>query len=477
MIGRSFRRAKAAEGVEAKGFDAFHLRLGDLMRGERATMGKSLLDVQRELKIKAAYIAAIENADPTAFDTPGFIAGYVRSYARYLNMDPDWAFDTFCRESGFATAHGMSAEASSVKPTREERLAATGLGKDIFASSATPFIPASDRFFSGIEPRAIGSIMVLVTLISVLGYGGWTVLQEVQKVQFAPIDQAPTVVAEVDPLAGATRADTSADSDLTAFQAPSPEALDRLYRPQALDVPVLVARDGPIVTLAPVAPANVSPNAVENAVLAAVGPGGIGPVQSDPLAMGPAVQVTADPIPGVQLVAVRPAWVRVRAADGSVIYEGILLRSASKQRYQPRSCRASVLAALWHPNRSRWSRGAGRAPARQALARRGSESRAPAPLSQVRLQPQDGSRRVSAEPERPRSHRGPLHRTRPRPDASAHRTPSGIGRNGRDPNAWRVATRWSEKRSCRSGSGRRVGRRSSGSESAALTSTACMAQQ
>ena len=324
MIGRSFRRAKAAEGVEAKGFDAFHLRLGDLMRGERATMGKSLLDVQRELKIKAAYIAAIENADPTAFDTPGFIAGYVRSYARYLNMDPDWAFDTFCRESGFATAHGMSAEASSVKPTREERLAATGLGKDIFASSATPFIPASDRFFSGIEPRAIGSIMVLVTLISVLGYGGWTVLQEVQKVQFAPIDQAPTVVAEVDPLAGATRADTSADSDLTAFQAPSPEALDRLYRPQALDVPVLVARDGPIVTLAPVAPANVSPNAVENAVLAAVGPGGIGPVQSDPLAMGPAVQVTADPIPGVQLVAVRPAWVRVRAADGSVIYEGIL---------------------------------------------------------------------------------------------------------------------------------------------------------
>ena len=324
MIGRSFRRAKAAEGVEAKGFDAFHLRLGDLMRGERATMGKSLLDVQRELKIKAAYIAAIENADPTAFDTPGFIAGYVRSYARYLNMDPVWAFDTFCRESGFATAHGMSAEASSVKPTREERLAATGLGKDILASSATPFIPASDRFFSGIEPRAIGSIMVLVTLISVLGYGGWTVLQEVQKVQFAPIDQAPTVVAEVDPLAGATRADTSADSDLTAFQAPSPEALDRLYRPQALDVPVLVARDGPIVTLAPVAPANVSPNAVENAVLAAVGPGVIGPVQSDPLAMGPAVQVTADPIPGVQLVAVRPAWVRVRAADGSVIYEGIL---------------------------------------------------------------------------------------------------------------------------------------------------------
>ena len=130
MIRRTFRRNKAIEEVESKGFDAFDLRLGDLLRGERATMGKSLLDVQRELKIKAAYIAAIENADPTAFDTPGFIAGYVRSYARYLNKDPDWAFDTFCRESGFATAHGMSSDASAVKPSREERLNRTD--KDIF---------------------------------------------------------------------------------------------------------------------------------------------------------------------------------------------------------------------------------------------------------------------------------------------------------------------------------------------------------
>ena len=54
MIRKGFRRGKEQQVVEAVGFDAFELRLGDLMRGERATMGKSLLDVQRELKIKAA---------------------------------------------------------------------------------------------------------------------------------------------------------------------------------------------------------------------------------------------------------------------------------------------------------------------------------------------------------------------------------------------------------------------------------------
>ena len=320
MIGRGFWRGKATEEVETKGFDAFELHLGDLMRGERATLGKSLLDVQRELKIKAAYIAAIENADPTAFDTPGFIAGYVRSYARYLNMDPDWAFETFCQESGFATAHGMSAAASSVKPTREERLAASGLGKDIFASSATPFIPAGDRMFSGVEPRAIGSILVLVALVSGLGYGGWSILQEVQKVQFAPVEQAPTVVADVDPLSGGSRPVVETTDEL-AFDAPSPEALDRLYRPEALDVPVMVARDGPIVTLDPraevVTAAAVAPVNDVDALLASV-------VDGAATAPQPMVQVTEGPVPELQLVAVRPAWVRVKAADGSVLFEGIL---------------------------------------------------------------------------------------------------------------------------------------------------------
>lgn len=316
MIGKSFRRGKAAEDVKAKGFDGFDMRLGDLMRGERATMGKSLLDVQRELKIKAAYIAAVENADPSVFDTPGFIAGYVRSYARYLNMDPDWAFDTFCLESGFATAHGMSSMASSAKPMRTD-FGANGSGKDIFSSSATPFIPAGEAMLSHIEPGAVGSVAVLIALLGGLGYGGWTVLQEVQKVQFAPVDETPVVVSDLDPLAGVTNAigETAGTQTIAAYDAPSPEALDRLYRPQALDVPVLVARDGPISTLRPNFGGTLSPeDAPDASLLAAV------EAAND----APAIQVNEGPVPEVQLVAARPAWVRVRAADGSVIFEGIM---------------------------------------------------------------------------------------------------------------------------------------------------------
>lgn len=315
MIGKTFKREDAPEDVQTKGFDDYDVSLGDLMRGERATMGKSLLDVQRELKIKAAYIAAIENADPSAFDTPGFIAGYVRSYARYLHMDPDVAFDAFCEESGFATAHGMSAEASSLKGKSFDQ-ASTPLGKDIFSSSATPFLPAGEAVLSGIEPRAIGSVMVLVALISGLGYGGWTVLQEVQKVQFAPVEQTPVVVSDLDPLAGATNAIQTSDA-LEGFQAPSTQALDRLYRPQALDVPVLVARDAPISTLSPgtigaLVPDAGVPEAPEFTIANA------------DLPTPPAIQVVEPDVPELQLVAVRPAWVRVRSADGTVIFEGVM---------------------------------------------------------------------------------------------------------------------------------------------------------
>ena len=320
MIRRKSKRSDANENVEPRWFDDFELRLGDIMRGERATLGKSLLDIQRELKIKAAYIAAIENADPSAFDTPGFIAGYVRSYARYLGMDPDAAFATFCKESGFATAHGMSEQASSLK-NRVADTSRASAGKDIFLSSRTPFVPARESVFAQLELRAIGSVLVLITMIAGLGYGGWTVLQEVQRVQFAPVEQAPVVVSELDPLAGGGNGFNVVGDALADVTLPSPDALDRLYRPQALDVPVMVARDTPIATLTP-------------RMIGALASGQDGPAIAQvavdlPIALAdvlptPSIQVVEPPAPQVQLVAARPAWVRVQAADGVVLFEGIM---------------------------------------------------------------------------------------------------------------------------------------------------------
>lgn len=315
MILRSKKRDRSEEETKPTSFDDFDLRLGDLMRGERATLGKSLLDVQRELKVKATYIAAIENADPTAFDTPGFIAGYVRSYAKYLGMDAEWAFTKFCQESNFSIGQGLVSDAST-KGNRDERLSRLGQERDAFAEPSTPFIPTRDSIFGQIEAGAVMSSLVLLALIGGIGYGGWTVLQEVQRVQFAPIEQTPTVFADVDqPDALPFQAD---GGDVSFAQAPSSDALDRLYRPQALDVPVFTPRDGPIAALDPsVTGTFVTENAVEVASAS--------PFDTPllPLPEQP-VQVLEAPAPEVTLLAVRPAWVRVEAQDGSIIFEKIL---------------------------------------------------------------------------------------------------------------------------------------------------------
>ena len=323
MIGRWSTKV-VEEHVEPQGFDAFELRLGDIMRGERATLGKSLLDVQRELRIKASYIAAIENADPDAFDTPGFIAGYVRSYARYLNMDPDKAFAAFCTESGFAVAHGMSAEASVIKKTSFEERKERAAEADPFARPAMPFTPATDSIFSRIEPAAIGSMLVLVGLIGAIGFGGWTVLKEVQRVQVAPVDQTPIVLSDLDPLDSALPSapveSAIASAAPRAIDTPRADALDRLYRPQALDVPVLVPRDAPIASIDPRSSGVFSSFALASplpseTLAAATLPPGVDPARP---------QVVETQVEGVLMVAAYESWVRVRAADGTTIFEKVM---------------------------------------------------------------------------------------------------------------------------------------------------------
>ncbi|RMD90110.1 MAG: DUF4115 domain-containing protein [Alphaproteobacteria bacterium] len=351
MIGRRSEPPVEHEVIRPKGFDDFELRIGDILRGERATLGKSLLDVQRELRIKAAYIAAIENADPTVFETPGFVAGYVRSYAKYLGLDPEYVFAKFCEESGFQTTHGLSPAASGApsraraEASRRRRAASP---RDPLADPDTPFTPKPEPFWRRIEPGAIGSSLVLVILTAGLGYGGWWVLQEIQRVQLAPVENSPGVTTEIDGILPTAMervaALEEADRDLVLDS--TPDALNRLYRPPALEVPVLTARDGPIAAVDPDAAgalagvvARSALHETETVVASAEGgdevPGA--PVEdaveraiADALGLSPAgagegdVKVVAEAAPEVVMFAVRPSWVRVSAADGTVLFEKIL---------------------------------------------------------------------------------------------------------------------------------------------------------
>ena len=308
-----------------KGFDDFELKLGDTLRGERATLGKSLVEVQNELKIKAAYISAIENCDPLAFDTPGFVAGYVRSYARYLNLDPDEVFEKFCSESGFATVHGMSDKASSTKSSAGSILLPSDNfidGEELFSKSPTAILDSSSKTFDKIEPGAIGSLAALICIICGIGYGGFSLFNQMQTVKISPSDASPIVLTEISSeLVREENIDTLTTSKISSDQ------LDRLYRPQALEVPVLTARDGPISTLDPsfsnnfdmeqrLTTSEIANNASDRNLTEQV---------LNNNYQEASIQVVQDRPPSIAVLVTDNAWVQITGSDGTVIYENIML--------------------------------------------------------------------------------------------------------------------------------------------------------
>ena len=308
-----------------KGFDDFELKLGDTLRGERATMGKCVVEVQNELKIKAAYISAIENCDPLAFDTPGFVAGYVRSYARYLNLDPDEVFSKFCSESGFATVHGMSDKASTVKPNTNSALLPTDNfidGEELFNKSPTAILDSSSKTFDKIDPGAIGSLAALICIVCGIGYGGLTLFNQMQTVKILPSDASPIVLTEI-----SSELVTEENIDNLTANKITNDQLDRLYRPQALEVPVLTARDGPISTLDPSFSSNFDMEQSLNFSETASNTSKTNlteQILSNNIEEA-SIQVVQDLPPSVAVLVTENAWVQITAADGTVIYENIML--------------------------------------------------------------------------------------------------------------------------------------------------------
>ncbi|HHL22494.1 MAG TPA: DUF4115 domain-containing protein, partial [Aliiroseovarius sp.] len=106
---------------------------------------------------------------------------------------------------------------------------------------------------------------------------------------------------------------------------------DRLYRPEALEVPVLVARDAPISTLDP-REVGALADLERNAPVLDIDAGEPAAAQlvaavdsaAEAVQHARTVQVFGADAPEVVLFAVRPSWVRVQAADGSIILEKIM---------------------------------------------------------------------------------------------------------------------------------------------------------
>lgn len=315
------------EKVELRGYDSYTVTLGDKLRGERATLGKTLDDIQKETRLRIEFLLGIENADITAFPAPSFIAGYVRSYASHLNLDPDECFNQFCKESGFI---GLQSEIDGKK--RNKVIKPTKLLDEPILNPQIQKKKINNGILNNFSFSGLFSLTALLVLILGLGYGGVTVLNEVQKVNLSPINQPPSVQS-----ISSTSIDENSffdDVESNNTNIASNSDLEEFYRPTELVLPLMTPRDGPISAIDPA----ISGVYVEdkNSVISESNQEDIIQVKKNP-------QVIEEDLPSVYVVAQKPAWVRIYEPNGNILFENIL---DTGQRYEvPQSAQTAMLRA------------------------------------------------------------------------------------------------------------------------------------
>jgi cytoskeletal protein RodZ len=66
-----------------------HVALGSSLASARLARGLDLRDVERDTRIRARYLAALEEEDFDSLPGEAYAAGFLRTYAAYLGLDAD----------------------------------------------------------------------------------------------------------------------------------------------------------------------------------------------------------------------------------------------------------------------------------------------------------------------------------------------------------------------------------------------------
>lgn len=182
--------------------------IGQLLYGARATLGlMNMGEIERDLRIKAKFLLAIERVDLENLPSTAYIASFVRSYARFLGdalpLTPDQAVQKFAGEyeaksgealvvtaekertsrlAGAAQPPRASAEPEDATPAPSRAKPLRPIPKKLFEkrveTNGRSLAPAYARPIRGARDSIAGAFAALTALgiISGLAYGGWTVV-------------------------------------------------------------------------------------------------------------------------------------------------------------------------------------------------------------------------------------------------------------------------------------------------------------
>ncbi len=273
--------------------------VGDVLRERREDLGLDLDEIGAMLRIRPAYLAALEQGRSHDLPGPAYAIGFVRAYADFLGLDTEQVLGRFRGE-----AAGITARPDLALP-----------------------VPLGERSLPG---RALVLVAIIVTLC---GYGIWYYLttdnrNRPERVAAVPAElRTPTAPVLVAPSA----------------PQPTPPNLAQPTPPPAIGGPVppvpaappMAAQPTPAAAAVPPpaqpAPAKPAPPAAAAAPAAAPPPSQVAatsPAAAQPAAATPPPTAAPGPIPTasskVSIRALADCWIQIRAPDQSIVFSRIL---------------------------------------------------------------------------------------------------------------------------------------------------------
>lgn len=245
---------------------------GTRLTAERRSLGLSLGDIARQLKLSVRQVEALERDDYASFAGPVFVRGFLRNYAKLLGLDP---------EALIAAANPAPAASATPAPIEEER-----------ETAANPE-----------RSRRILTSVVIVALVVIA-----VVLLASNAARDRRVDAPGNDTPALQPSVGGAVAQSEPPPSTNAVPASPPEASGAQEKPAA---PQASEPTAPIAAQPSKAPQTSSP--------AAAAPTGAQPDSAEPAAK-PRVLVSGTGTAQVRMVFEGESWVEVRDANGATIF-------------------------------------------------------------------------------------------------------------------------------------------------------------
>jgi len=182
--------------------------LGERFRAAREARGLTLSDVSEQLRIRAVYLAAIEEENWPAIGAAVYARGFLRTYARFLGLDPEESVAAFNASSGAAAPASTAPAASPAEP---------------------PHPIAGPR--QGLSPVIWIASLVAIALVAYVVYNAMTL----NRPSTSAIDTTATLAASSSPLPSNSPGPAATDIAATAASA-SPAASSSPGGPNSLEL-------------------------------------------------------------------------------------------------------------------------------------------------------------------------------------------------------------------------------------------------